>query len=57
MSKKNDLEKKKKEIEAIHQEYLNKLKELKLEQGEVVSDFIQELENKKIKEYKDNLNI
>lgn len=57
MSTQNNLEQKKKEIEEIYQKYLKKLKELKLEQGDIAVDFIKQLEAKKLEEHKKDLNI
>jgi len=56
MNKKNDLDKKIKGIEEVYDRYLNKLRKLKLEQDEIVVDFIKELESKKIEEYKKSIN-
>ena len=44
---KEEIKKKAKTIEVIHQEYLQKLNELRKRQDQIIADFTKELENKK----------
>lgn len=49
---KKEIQKRVKKIDAVYQEYLKKLSELKKKQAKIIDKFIKELEKRKMEEIK-----